>query len=126
MRVEMADVEAPRIARSIWARHSRRAFVEVRVVDTSSIVRGKPPSPPSSDGAMVTAPTVELVLGVQGEVDADVLTSIPAAASRPHGHGTMSVALVGPRVQPFVDADVGGVADPRSSALTMRSRASAG
>ena len=45
-----------RIARSIWARSSRRTSSRSAWSHTSSMVRGKPPSPSSSDGAWVIGP----------------------------------------------------------------------
>jgi len=45
-----------RMARSIWARHSRRTSSRSAWSHTSSNVRGNPPSPPSNDGAWVIGP----------------------------------------------------------------------
>ena len=84
-----------RMARSIWARHSRRTSSRSAWSHTSSTVRGKPPSPPSSEGAWVIGPhrySSCSALSVRCTPTSSPRYS--AAAWRAHGHGTIKVALV--------------------------------
>ena len=66
-----------RIARSTWARSSRRTSSRSAWSHTSAIVRGKPPSPPSKRRRHGDrTPAVQLPLGVQRQVHADVLAAV--------------------------------------------------
>jgi len=84
-----------RMARSIWARSSRRTSSMSAWSHTSVWVRGNPPSPSRRDGATVIGPhryRSHSALSVRCTP-----MSSPrywAEASRAHGQGTISVALV--------------------------------
>ena len=101
-----------RMARSIWARHSRRTSSRSAWSQTSSMRAGEPAVAAQQrrcvgDGS----PAVQLVLGVDGEVDADVLAAV-AAARLPGPRAGHHERGAGDRPggQAFEDADVGGVA----------------
>jgi hypothetical protein len=73
-------------------------------------------------------PAVQVPLGVEGEVHADVLAPVPAAASRAHGHGTINVATWrNPRAAPrrplvgrVAHAEVVAVDDQQAVVGTVR------
>ena len=118
-----------RMARSIWARHSRRTSSRSAWSHRSSTGAGEAAvAVEQGRGVGDRAPAVEVVLGVEGEVHADVLA--PVAGGR----------LAGPRARDH-QAGAGGRcrragprrrrrwrrgSSPRSSQLTISRRASGG
>src|SRR4029453_15904429 len=114
------------IARSIWARHSRRTSSRSAWSHVSSTVRGKPPSPSSRLDDCVIGPH-RYVSHSEFRVRCTP-TSSPrywAAASRAHGHGTISEALVAtPLRSASYTATLAERVEPRSSQLTTSSLAS--
>src|SRR5438874_3775010 len=116
------------MARSTWARSSRRTSSMSAWSHTSSTVPGKPPSPSSSDGAWVIGP--QRYRSYSAFKVRCTPTSSPryrAAASRAHGHGTIRVALVAtPSRSASYTPRLAAWLDPRSLQLTIRSFASGG
>ena len=101
-----------RMARSTWARQLPADLVEVGVVP-HVVDRAREAAVAVEQRRRVgdRAPAVAVVLGVEGEVHADVLAPVAGGGLAAHGHGTISVALVAERrAQGLVDPDVGGVA----------------
>src|SRR5262245_57340546 len=127
MWLSTCDTSKPHtMARSTWARHSLRTSSRSAWSQTSCTVRGKPPSPSRRLG--------ECVIGPQRYVSHSEFivrctpTSSPryiAAASRAHGHGTISVALVAtPSRSASYTATFAERVEPRSSQLRISSLAS--
>ena len=100
-------------ARSTWARHSRRTSSRSAWSQTSVTVRGKPPSPSRRDGRLGDrAPAVEVVLGVEGQADADVVAPEPRRGLAGPGGRHQQRGRRGDAVaQGVVDAGRGRVAE---------------
>ena len=100
-----------RIARSIWARHSRRASSRSAWSQRSSTVRGKPAVAVEERGGVGDgAPPVPVELGVEREVHPDVLAHVGRRGlAGPRARDHQGRARGDPLAQRLVGADVGGV-----------------
>ena len=108
-----------RTARSTWARHSRRTSSMSAWSQRSETVRGKPAVSVQQRGGLGDrSPAVEVVLGVEGEPDPDVIAPEPRRRlARPGCGDDERGAGADPVAERVVDADGRRVAEAEIGAV---------